>query len=324
MQGMNIEEYLAAYGSRRIRCGKSGAEVWELEKKSGCSTSQCVLTQYRSTDCDIPEGGKYILKYVQRAKLPEPEVFGLYRNEAYFYRFFVQNCHGETLPCLPEVLEVQVSDDEILILMKKYQELSREGISEGLLRKIMGALALIHTQEIPAFLMREQMQPGYLAEDQIKRCLDGWRSVLAEHPDVFDGGLLTETAARINEIIGWHHEEEQVLSHGDFHWDNLLLGENGNIVICDWQGVNAGGASGDISFFLSRLGADGITIEPGRVVELYCHERFRLTGEMISKDDMIRHMSAANIITSFQFWHQYLHGSACERVRGIYEKLRME
>ncbi|MDE6518175.1 MAG: phosphotransferase, partial [Acetatifactor sp.] len=181
-----------------------------------------------------------------------------------------------------------------------------------------------HTQDIPAFLRREQKQPGYLKEDQIEYCLAGWRSVLAEHPGVFDEGILTDTAAKINEIIGWHHEEEQVLSHGDFHWDNLLLDENGDVVICDWQGVNAGGASGDISFFLSRLGADGINIEPERVVKLYCQERFQRTGENISKEDMIRHMNAANVITSFQFWHQYLHGSACERVRGIYEKMRME
>lgn len=299
MHGINVREYLAIHGNRQIRSGKSGAEVWEIE-------------------------GKYVLKYVQRAKLQESGVFALYQNEALFYQFFGQNLQRRALACLPKVLEVQVSEDAILILMKKYHELSRNGISEELLRKIMGALAVIHTQDIPTFLRREQKQPGYLKEEQIEYCLAGWRSVLAEHPGEFDEGILTDTAAKINEIIGWNHEEEQVLSHGDFHWDNLLLDENGDVVICDWQSVNAGGASGDISFFLSRLGADGINIEPERVVKLYCHERFQLTGETISKEDMIRHMNAANVITSFQFWHQYLHGSACERVRGIYEKMRME
>ncbi len=299
MHGINVKEYLATHENREIRSGKSGAEVWEVE-------------------------GRFVLKYVQRTRLPEPEVFEFYRNEANFYQFFGQNCHKGMLPCLPEVLEVQASKDEILILMKKYQELSRDEVSEELLRKIMEALAAVHTQEIPAFLRREKKQPGYLEEDRIEGCIAGWRSVLAEHPGAFDEGILRETAAKINEIIGWHHGEQQVLSHGDFHWENLLLGENGNIIVCDWQGVNAGGASGDISFFLSRLGADGISIEPERAVELYCQERLRLTGETISQDDMIRHMCAANVITSFQFWHEYLHGSPCERVRGIYEKMWME
>ena len=228
MHGINVKEYLAAHEHRKIRSGKSGAEVWEVE-------------------------GRFVLKYVQRTKLPEPEVFDLYRNEAYFYQFFGQNRHKEMLPCLPEVLEVQASKDEILILMKKYQELSRDEVSEELLRKIMRALAAVHTQEIPVFLRREKKQPGYLEEARIEGCIDGWRSVLAEHPGVFDEGILRETATKINELIGWHHGEQQVLSHGDFHWDNLLLGENGNIIVCDWQGVNAGGASGDISFFTSRL-----------------------------------------------------------------------
>lgn len=297
MHDISVKEYLAAHENRQIRNGKSGAEVWEIE-------------------------GKYVLKYVQRAKLPEPGVFVLYQKEAYFYQ--VQDCHREVPPCLPEVLKVQVSDDEILILMKRYQELSRDGISGELLRKIMGALAVIHTREIPDFLRREPKQPGYLEEGRIECCLAGWRSVLAEHPGMFDEGILAKAAAEINEIIDWHHGEEQVLSHGDFHWDNLLLGESGNIVVCDWQGVNSGGASGDISFFLSRLGADGIGTAPEDVVELYIRERHLLTGEAYSKKDLLRHMSAANVITSFQFWHQYLHGSTCERVRDIYEKMEMD
>lgn len=52
----------------------------------------------------------------------------------------------------------------------------------------------------------------------------------------FDEKLLIATADRINEVIDWHHREEQVLSHGDFHWDNLLRGENGNIVIQTGRG----------------------------------------------------------------------------------------
>ena len=113
------------------------------------------------------------------------------------------------------------------------------------------------------------------------------------------------------------------MAKGDFHWDNLLQSENGDIVICDWQGAGAGGASGDISFFLSRLGADGIDIEPQRAAEMYCRERLALTGEKVSSTALSGHMKAANVITSFQFWHEYLHGSSCERVRGVYEKMSM-
>jgi hypothetical protein len=62
---------------------------------------------------------------------------------------------------------------------------------------------------------------------------------------------------------------------------------------CDWQGVGVCGASADLSFFMSRLSAD----------------------------ELERHMKAANVITSFRFWHYYLHGNDTERVRGIYDKM---
>lgn len=295
---INVEEYLASHEIREIKNGKSGAEVWEVD-------------------------GKYVLKHVRRERLPDPGVFGLYQNEAYFYQR--SGRYSEVLQsCMPEVWEVQISDNEILICMKKYRELSGGEISHKVLRKIMGTLAKIHAQEPPAFLRRERSGPGYLGREQIEVCAAGWRSVLGEHPGAFDEKILEEAAARINEIIGWHHEEAQVLGHGDFHRENLLRRENGDIVVCDWQNAGEGGASGDISFFLSRLGAEGTDIEPGDAAELYCQERFLLTGEKTSPQDLLRHMKAANMITTFQFWHQYLHGSSCGRVMGIYEKMTMD
>ena len=292
---INVSAYLASHEICQIRNGKSGAEVWEIE-------------------------GKYVLKYVQREKMPDARMFAHYQNEAYFY----QHNSNERLSCLPEVLEVQVSCDEILILMKKYQEIFRDNINDMLLQKIMGALAMIHVQEIPTFLRQERKPPEYLEEQEIKRCLAGWQSVLEKHPGKFDEKILTQTAVKINELIDWNYEAEQVLTHGDFHWDNLLQREDGDIVVCDWQGMGVGGAAGDISFFLSRLGADGVDIEPGKVIELYCQERFRISGQKLSEKEMLRQMKAANIITTFRYWHDYLHNASMENVREIYEKMVME
>lgn len=296
--GISMEKYVLAEGKRQIKDGKSGAEVWETADGS-------------------------VLKYVRRESLPDPEMFGQYRKEAYFYGFFRQDSRKRP-SYLPEVWEVRCSDQEILIHMKKYQKLFIEEDNEELLGKIMRALAEIHVSEIPAFLRRKREQPGYLTKERIEECRAGWQSVLGEHPGVFDERILAEAEANINEIIGWHEEEEQVLTHGDFHRDNLLQGEKGEILVCDWQGVGQGGASGDISFFLSRLGADGINMDSDKAVALYCKEREGLTGKTVTAKNLRKHMQAANLITSFQFWHEYLHGSAPERVRDIYEKMVMD
>ena len=111
------------------------------------------------------------------------------------------------------------------------------------------------------------------------------------------------------------------MSHGDFHWDNFLADDAGNLLVCDWQGVCVGGESDDISFFMSRSGADGISIDEQLFLDAYSGAVRDLTGRRVNAEEIRRHMAAANIITTFAFWHMYLHGNDAERVKGIYGKM---
>lgn len=231
--GLDIERYLAGSDYVEIKTGQSGAAVYDLD-------------------------GKKILKHVVRKKL-KAGLFDTYCREALFYQCKMQV--GASY--LPEILDLEISEDEILILMKKYKQPERGNVSEEPLHQI---------------------------------------------------------AAAINDVIKWHDSERKVLIHGDFHWDNLLEND-GSILICDWQGVGIGGASGDVSFFLSRLGADGITIDEKRFLELYSDEVKARTGITADVDEIARHMAAANVITSFSFWHEFLHGNEETRVRDIYDKM---
>lgn len=288
---MNVREYLDEHSAVEIKVGKSGADVYEID-------------------------GRYVLKHVVRQKLKN-EQYESYVREALFYR--------DETACqrayLPKVLKAEISEDEILILMKKYGRLRRNTINTELLSKITRALAGLHTDETPAFLGRDREKAKTLSGQRIAECLDGWKSVLAEHPGVFDGSRLEEIADGINELIEWHDSEECGPVHGDFHWDNLLEDENGNILICDWQGVGLGGASGDLSFFLSRLSGDGIRIDSVAFLDSYVNAVRELSGKRIRQEDIMRHMDAANVITSFVFWHEYLHGSSEKRVRDIYGRM---
>ena len=158
-------------------------------------------------------------------------------------------------------------------------------------------------------------------EEQIRFSVEGWRTVLDEHPGAFDGAPLERIAEKINRIIFWHGSEEVVLIHGDFHWDNLLMDNQGRSIICDWQGVGAGAASGDLSFFFGRLRGDGIQLKEQEIVETYGREIRKLSGKRVTWEEVDGHIRAANVITSFTCWHQYLHGSSEERVREIYGKM---
>lgn len=61
--------------------------------------------------------------------------------------------------CFPDILAVEVSDDEILVLMKKYACPDRTKIDEAMIRKVARLLADIHSDKIPEF-MNEDVKKG--------------------------------------------------------------------------------------------------------------------------------------------------------------------
>jgi len=343
----DAKQYLKNHKEELLTGGVSGAKVYDI--------------------C-----GEYVLKCVSRADLEDAGQYDAYRKEASWYECTDSRKGEFRLNYLPELLDTYSTDEETAVLMKRYRTIPQKFDTE-LLKKIMEALAAVHTTHVPAFLNvkgaeekqkdiesslfytavcaasakqpgltapesgrsmtsslqegKEQGQDGqceranFLSEEQISASLSGWYSVLNEHPGIFSETPLKQLAEKINCIILWHEQEESVLNHGDFHRGNLLLDECGNILICDWQGVCVGAASGDLSFFFSRLSADGIYLDERQAVEFYVQEIKRLSGKILVPEEICRHMDAADIITSFVFWHEYLHGNDVDRVRGIYGKM---
>lgn len=287
----NVTEYLREHSAKEIKVGQSGASVYEID-------------------------GKYVLKHVVRQNLQE-EQFVAYTREARFY----QDQTARERDYLPRILKAEVSESEILILMKKYDRPDRNAINKAMIQRITEALAALHIDGIPVFMRGNEEKAKPLSGDMIEACLSGWKGVLAEHPGAFREQPLNEIAGKMNDLIMWHDSEERVVAHGDFHWDNLLQDRDGRILMCDWQGVHLGSASGDLNFFLSRLGGDGVRLDAEVFLDAYVTAVGERTGKQIGRQDIVRHMNAAGVITSFAFWHEYLHGSSEERVRGIYDKM---
>ena len=298
----DFKELMKGKKITQINFGQSGAEVYDID-------------------------GEIILKHVCREKLKENQ-FETYKKEALFYQSQLNATgqtsseHAYTNTYLPQIFKIELSPDEIILLMKKYPLLERKDINDALIKKIAAVLAQIHATPIPVFLNDTNDQPAPMSTEEIQSCLDGWKSVLAEHPATFDETPLVETASKINEIIEWHASEPHILTQGDFHWENLLQDQDGSLIVCDWQGVKSAGASEDISFFLSRLGDDGIKIDPTVFLDEYAHAFSELTCQTPDTQNILRHMKAANTITTFKFWYAFLHGSSAERVKGIYDNMK--
>lgn len=273
---------------KEITLGQSGAHVYELDENR-------------------------VLKVVWREELPDDNMWSAYEKEALFY----ENCKADFLP---RVYVNVHTDKEIFLILGKSYPLKRECLNSAVLQKMMDVLVQIHDMSVPAFLRIEERQPVHFSQEELEESMQGWRSVLAEHPGVFDDSLLVQIQKNINEWNVKFFVKESNLVHGDFHFENLLQDEAGNIKVIDWQNCGMGHGSGDISFLLSRLSADGVQADEKKLIEMYCQSTEKI-GKSISPIEILTQMNLANINTSFRFWHMYLHGSDAKRVRDIYEKM---
>ncbi|SKA67067.1 Thiamine kinase [Eubacterium uniforme] len=289
---MDVKEYLVKHKVEEITNGQSGAGVYMID-------------------------GEYILKHVKKEKL-DSKVFDTYKREALFY----QEKKGKNL-FVPVIKELELSDDEIILIMKKYSELNRADIDDELISKIANLLAGVHGSDIPGFLNDNSDKQKLVSDNGIEDCVNGWKSVLNEHEGVFSEGILNDVAANINDIISLKNKEKSVLVHGDFHWENILKDDSGNLILCDWQGVKVGGPSEDLSFFLSRLGADGVNIDEDGFLNAYGDAYQKIFDEKVDVTEIKKYMWASRVITTFLYWHFFLHGSDVERVREVYENMNL-
>lgn len=193
-------------------------------------------------------------------------------------------------------------------------------MNDRCLQKLMDALAEIHTTQIPSFLELKEREPAHFTAEELEESMQGWKRVLAEHPGVFEECCLEDIVLHMNDWNKKYFNSNIHFCHGDFHFENLLQDSEGNIKVIDWQNCGTGHVSGDISFLLSRLSADGYPVETGKVIEMYCKSAAK-RGITITPDEIAIQMHLANLNTSFRFWHKYLHNSTQMRVRGIYEEM---
>ncbi len=288
---IDFKQYINTHLLQRITIGQSGASVYELN-------NSCIA------------------KHIQRKTLESNSLWDSYQCEFLFYTHF----SSSTYSFLPKIYHCYQSDDEIQIIMKKYRPLNRYHLEDGLLEKILAVLAQIHCLPIPDFLPNVDAKPLTLDQADISQYLLGWQEVVEEHGQEFSKCDLYKIAENINGINKKVHSTKRALCHGDFHFENLLEDDHGNIIVCDWQNISPGHVSGDISFLLSRLSADGCNINKEKAIQIYCNS----SNTDITQDEIAIQMSLANLNTSFMFWHHYLHGCSAERVRDIFEKMVLD
>ena len=152
---MELTQFLNAHTVKEITIGQSGATVLDID-------------------------GTHILKHIVRNKLTD-DLFNTYAREANFYKYMSPLKRNY----LPEVEEVQISDDEIILLLKKYDIFKREEINDNSLRQIAETLAQIHLEDVPDFL-EKRSEENPLNDAELSEDFEGWKAVLEEHEYAFN------------------------------------------------------------------------------------------------------------------------------------------
>lgn len=260
-------------------------------------------------------GEAYILKRASRVQIADDWRWNSYVREAQMYTYFGKI----NMDFVPESPYINYDADKIEIILSRGEMLSHTALQGEILSQVMDVLVKIHHTEIPDFLPRPSVYTPLSAE-KIKDCLDGWLCVLAEHPERFDTAPLYLAAEQITPINLAFSQRQHVLTHGDFHCENLLMMPDRSIRVCDWQSAGVSDPAGDLSFLHSRLSADGIDISLKTLIDAYCIASAR-AGFAADAQVLLKSAALANFNTSFEFWHMYLHGADAARVAGVYEKM---
>lgn len=271
-----------------IMIGASGAQVYSLNNK-------------------------YMLKYTQRDKtddniwkscIREYEFFSTYKNSSY----------------IPEICYMSKTENRVVIIMKKYNSLSRPDFNDDLMEAIIELLTDINTTPFEDILKKPD-DSGETGKAEIAFCVRNWHNILDEHNGYFDINVIDEIAAQINRLMLYPNTLPAVLSHGDFHFNNILKTDRNTLVVCDWQNAGIGNASDDLFFFISRASADGLKINEDKAISLYCALFAKKSSQRISKDNILCSMAKSNLGLGFYCWHEYLHNTSKERVEIIYNKM---
>ena len=285
----DLQTFLEQNQLTPITVGRSGAEVYAA-------------------------GENYILKRALCAQVND-ETWASYVREVQMYTYFREI----NADFAPEAAYIGSSQEEINLLLARGTMLTRDVLHGQTISQIMDTLVRVHHTKIPGFLPKPSEYVPFSPE-KINNCREGWRAVLAEHPGRFDDSLLDLAAEQITQINLAFAHPEPALTHGDFHCDNLLRMPDGSIRVCDWQSAGIGDPAGDLSFLHSRLAADGSELTLDTLIDAYC-EAAKRAGFTADAQLLRKSAALANLNTSFEFWHMYLHGADETRVAGIYEKM---
>lgn len=282
-----VDNYFKDHLMKKISIGNSGVHVYSVDEDK-------------------------ILKYITN-KADDNE-WKLSLKESMIYNYFNKN----NIKFVPDIITNFKSNNEIFILMKKYNEFVNNEIDNHYIDKVACLLAYFHNLDIPCFL--ENKEEKEMTKSQIEYCYNRWRNIIEEHNNSFSLDNINKLATNINRFIKYFNDSKKCFIHGDFHIKNILVSDKKSLILCDWQNSHIGNPSYDLALFVSRLNADNIKFNEELLIKRYVFYNNKL-GNKIKEEDITRYIAFSNLKISFTIWYYYLCNNTADRVHKIYDRM---
>lgn len=295
--------------------------VSDLVRQHGISQGQPTpITNGASGAFVFDIDGKYVAKYTRKSE-QNAQTYPMFIKEYDFYRM----SSGKGYDFVPDIVFQTISEEEILIVMKKYRNIKIEEWNDELQRRAMRLCARINAMDA-AGLHAAHQDIANIGDDYdtypLSVSLGNWKRLHDKFPEHIDAMLLTtmyESFDAVNSLAE-ALAIPKTLCHGDFHPGNFLM-DGDKLILCDWQTVGISKGIGDVAFFINRGTNMGIPMNQGILVDAYHQSILHFANVKIEIEDLYRNIAASDFYVSFKFWAEHLQGSDLGRVLSIYHSM---
>ena len=224
---------------------------------------------------------------------------------------------------IPEIIHTENHlDYGVIIVMKKYKTIKHEEWDYNLQLRAIDLCAKLNSMNKDKFTdLGIELNLVTLNGGFLKNSYDDWKYIVNKHNGDFDMEIVNDIYKNLDIVCPILNNGYQYICHGDFHPENILFDNDGNLIICDWQNIKIGKGIGDISFFIDRAIGFGINVNTDKLIEYYCMCLSKYTNSVIEKDILLKEKSAAALLSIFSFWAYYLKESDKERIFSFYDEM---
>ena len=253
---------------------------------------------------------KYVVKY---SCLPKLDFMTRTNHQREFD--FYKVCSGKSVDFIPEIIFQDATDDEMIIVMKKYTPIKAGEWDENLLKQAMELCARINAIDPADFKWAYQEKEE--RSKIVRYARDGtpiyepyplslsyrnWIALQEKFPEHIDAGLLKEMYDSFDETDSYAGKPDipETLCHGDWHPNNCLR-DGDQLIVCDWEGLCMGRGVDSVTWFCCVGAKMGININRDKLIEKYCGALFKYANIEVDANDFYKYIAANEFTQFFRF-----------------------